>query len=112
MFILNKIITLLKEQGKSQKELCEYLGIKQQAFTNWKGGNNTSYMKHLPQIAKFLDVSVDYLLEEENTAPKNEDGAITDPLEARLMESVRQLSDDQKKLLLAQLDTLLADKEK
>ena len=69
MFILDKIIALLKEQGKSQKELCEYLGIKQQAFTNWKGGNNTSYMKYLPQIAEYFHVSVDYLLG--NTDEKN-----------------------------------------
>ncbi len=62
MGTLDRIIDLLKEQKVSQKELCEHLGIKKNAFTNWKSGQNNSYMKHLPQIAEYLDVSVDYLL--------------------------------------------------
>ena len=31
-------------------------------MTGWKSGCCTSYMKHLPKIAEFLNVSVDYLL--------------------------------------------------
>ena len=53
---------MLKKQNKTQKELCDYLGIKKNAFTNWKNGSNTSYIKHLPKIAEFFDVSTDYLL--------------------------------------------------
>ena len=60
--ILNKISSLLKEQGKTQKALCEHLGLKQQAFTNWKNNDNDSYMKYLPEIASFFGVSVDQLL--------------------------------------------------
>ena len=60
--ILNKISSLLKEQGKTQKALCTHLGLKQQAFTNWKNNDNDSYMKYLPEIAAFFGVSVDYLL--------------------------------------------------
>ena len=62
MDVLNKIIELLNTQNKKQVELTNYLGISKNAFTNWKSGNNTSYMKHLPKIAEFFDVSVDYLL--------------------------------------------------
>lgn len=62
MGTLEIISSLLKEQGKTQKELCEFLGIKKNAFTNWKSGVNKSYVKYLPQIADFLGVSVDYLL--------------------------------------------------
>lgn len=62
MDTLDKISILLKEQGKKQKDLTDYLGVTKNAFSNWKSGNNTSYMKKLPQIADFFDVSVDYLL--------------------------------------------------
>lgn len=62
MGTLEIISALLKEQGKTQKELCEYLGIKKNAYTNWKSGVNKSYVKYLPQIASFFDVSIDYLL--------------------------------------------------
>lgn len=62
LFILDRIASLLKSQKKTQKMLCEHLGIKQQAFTNWKNGDNDSYMKHLPAIAEYLGVSIDFLL--------------------------------------------------
>ena len=61
MDVLNNICTLLKKNKKKQKDLTDYLGITKNQFTNWKNGNNTSYMKYLPQIADFLGVSVDAL---------------------------------------------------
>lgn len=60
--LLEKIAFLLKEKKKTQKDLCEYLGVGKQAFTNWKSGFSKSYTKYLPQIASFFDVSVDYLI--------------------------------------------------
>lgn len=71
MEVLNKIIQLLKDNKKKQVELTDYLGISKNAFTNWKIGDNTSYMKHLPKIAEFFGVSVDYLLGKETPASKN-----------------------------------------
>ena len=56
LFVLNRITALLKERGVQQKVLCEHLGLKAQAYTNWKGGGNDSYMKYLPQIAAFFGV--------------------------------------------------------
>ena len=63
--VLDKIILLLKENKKKQSELTDYLGISKNAVTNWKIGDNSSYRKYLPQIAEFLNVSVDYLLGKE-----------------------------------------------
>ena len=59
---LDIIKALLKSERKTQQELCQYLGVSKQAFTEWNGGRNTSYKKYLPQIAEFFGVSVDYLL--------------------------------------------------
>lgn len=67
MEILHNISELLKDQGKSQKQLTDHLGLKQNAYTNWKGGYSQSYKKYLPQIADFLGVSVDRLTGSENT---------------------------------------------
>lgn len=66
MRILNNIIDELKKQKKKQKDLTDYLGLTKNAFTDWKGGKSESYKKYLPQIAEFLNVSVDYLLSGEN----------------------------------------------
>lgn len=62
MDTLNKIMQLLKEQRKTQKQLMDYLGLGKTAFTGWKNGSNTSYKKHLDKIAEYFDVSADYLL--------------------------------------------------
>ena len=53
---------LLDENHIQQKELSDYLGLSKNTMTGWKNGNNNSYMKHLPKIAEFFGVSVDYLL--------------------------------------------------
>ena len=65
------ILSLLKEKQKTQKELTDYLGITQNAFTDWKSGRIKSYRKHLSKIAEFFNVSVDYLLgkEQEKKSP-------------------------------------------
>ncbi len=61
MSTLDKILDELARTSHTQKELCEYLGIGKQAFSDWKAHKSTSYMKYLPQIADFFGVSVDYL---------------------------------------------------
>lgn len=70
MEILDKISYLLKEKNKKQKELTDYIGISKYNYTDWKAGKSNSYMKYLPQIAEFLDVSLDYLV---GTTPDQKD---------------------------------------
>ena len=70
MSTLDRIQELLKQQGKKQKDLTDYLGISKNSFTAWKSGRVKSYQKHIPQIADFLGVSTDYLLgTEKDTDP-------------------------------------------
>ena len=71
MDTLNKIIQILKERKIKQVELTNYLGVSKNIFTDWKSGRNTSYMKHLPKIAEFFGVSVDYLLGKETHMIEN-----------------------------------------
>lgn len=63
MEILDKILAELKIKGILQKELADYLDLSPNNITDWKSGRSRSYTKYLPQIAKFLGVSVDYLVE-------------------------------------------------
>lgn len=70
--VLTKILALLDEKNIHQKELSNYLGLSKCAMTGWKNGNNNSYMKHLPKIADFFGVSVDYLLGKETSATEND----------------------------------------
>ena len=71
MEVLTRILALLDEKHIQQKELSNYLGLSKCAMTGWKNGNNNSYMKHLPKIAEFFGVSVDYLLGKETHEREN-----------------------------------------
>lgn len=71
MEVLTRILALLDEKHIQQKELSNYLGLSKCAMTGWKNGNNNSYMKHLPKIAEFFEVSVDYLLGREAATENN-----------------------------------------
>ncbi len=73
-----RIFKELIQAGKTQKELAEYLGIKQQAITNWKQQLNTSYTKYIHGIADFLGVSVAYLKGETDEKRKSPTPLVTD----------------------------------
>lgn len=62
----------------------------------------------IESIADALRVSPDWLVGvvQEKTAVQKDDGL--SPLEAQLMEFIRRLTDDQKKMLLAQIELLLS----
>lgn len=68
MNCVDKIIFLLKEKNLEQKDLCDALGIYPAAVTTWKKGTTKSYLKYLPQIAEYLETTVDYLLNDEDEA--------------------------------------------
>lgn len=70
MDTLTIIINELNHQNKSQTELADFLGISKSVFTDWKTGKNQSYLKHINQIAKFLNVSTDYLLNSQEQKEK------------------------------------------
>lgn len=86
--VLNNILRLLKERNIRQKELTEFLSLSHNVFTEWKAGRNTSYMKHLPEIAEFFEVSIDYLVgnEQSSTPTSNFTYALYDEITHDLSE--------------------------
>ena len=56
----------LKNQGKKQVDLCNYLNVKKSTLSEWLNGNNEPSIKYIVEIARFLDVTTDYLLGLEN----------------------------------------------
>lgn len=60
--VLEKILMLLRKSGKSEAEFTKGVGIYSSALSEWKKGKTKSYLKHIPKIAEFFGVSVDYLL--------------------------------------------------
>lgn len=62
MNTMSIILNLMEQNKTTQKKLCEYLGIGEPKFSDWKKGKIKSYNKYLPQIASFFGVAVDYLI--------------------------------------------------
>lgn len=55
----------------TQKEIADYLGIKQQQYARYEKGINIMPVTHLKKICKYLDVSSDYLIGLDEKKKKN-----------------------------------------
>lgn len=99
--VLIRIMELLKEQNKTQKELTDYLNLHPNTFNNWKYANTQSYLKRLDDISDFLNVTPGYLIKG-NTVGADEEGLT--PLEIKLTKKIKTLTIDQQKALLNLID--------
>lgn len=61
--ISNNVLTLLKQEGKSQNELAEILGVSRQMMCSMLSGSRTINAVELQRIAAFLHVSKEKLTE-------------------------------------------------
>lgn len=60
----NKIKHLLLEQGLSQSDLANKIGVHRQVLTNWLNGTRNPKIENLKKIAKALNISVEDLLDD------------------------------------------------
>lgn len=60
--VIQKTMALLKEQNRQDKELCDYIGVAQSTFVNWKKRGTDPKPKYITKIAEFFGVSAEYLL--------------------------------------------------
>jgi transcriptional regulator with XRE-family HTH domain len=98
---------LLREQNKSKKELCEFLGLSPTNFGNWISGRNVSFMKYTHKIAEYFGVPVAYLLnEEKEKAP----GTLTEG-EKLLIDTFRRVPVDKQELVLQMIRLALDNQE-
>lgn len=105
METLNKIIELLKQKNKTQKDLTDYLGLSKYIFSDWKSAKSNSYLKYISKIAEFLNVSADYLLgteQKEKSLSSEQD---------KLLSMYNSLGEEGKAMLLQQARILLKAKE-
>ena len=106
---IGKRITLRREElGASMEEIAQKVGVHKSTIQRYEAGSiQRIKLPVVESIASALSVSPEWLigLNEEKTAAPKDDGL--SPLEARLMELVRRLTDDQQQMLLAQIELLL-----
>lgn len=76
MEFYQKLKNIRKENGMSQEELADQLGVSRQAVSKWENGQGFPETEKLMQISSLFNVSLDYLLKEERgeTAAEEESG--------------------------------------
>ncbi len=57
-----RVKTVLKELGRTQKDLAKALNIQPTTLCEWLNGHNEPPMQAIVDIARNLEVSTDYLL--------------------------------------------------
>ena len=62
MYYNEKIQEIRKAKKITQKEIANYLGIKQQQYARYEKGVNIIPINYLTKICQYLDVSSDYIL--------------------------------------------------
>lgn len=62
MNISERILDLLRQQGKKQKDLSDFTGISTSAISAWNKNGAQPSSDKLPLIAEFLSVPLEYLV--------------------------------------------------
>jgi transcriptional regulator with XRE-family HTH domain len=60
--LLQALRNLRKEKGVSQRAVADYLGITNQAYSNYETGRSDPDTETLSLLADYFDVTTDYLL--------------------------------------------------
>ena len=72
MNLAERLTLLRKENGISQLELAEKLGVSRQAVSRWETGASVPSTEKLISLSKLYSVSMAYLIGEENVRQKND----------------------------------------
>ncbi len=65
MILAEKIIQLRKQNGWSQEELAENLGISRQSVSKWESGASIPDLERIVKMSELFGVSTDYLMKDE-----------------------------------------------
>ena len=80
--VVIRIVKLIKEKGKRERDLTDYLGLSPGAMSKWKYDGSYVYTKYIYEICEFLDTTPNYLFfgeedEEERLTPEEKELIIT-----------------------------------
>lgn len=72
MKLNEKIIYYRKKTGMSQIDLADVMGVSRQTISKWETAESNPEINKLPALAKALNVSIDWLLSEEDIVEETE----------------------------------------
>lgn len=118
MTIGERIKNLRESRGLTLEQVGSFVGVNKATVQRYETGEIDIKRSVAIRLGEIFNVSPAYLMgwtdvpyihDEKKAAPADGDGL--SPLDAQLMDLLRFLTDDQKKLLLAQIETLLKSQQ-
>ncbi|MCP4285410.1 MAG: helix-turn-helix domain-containing protein [Gammaproteobacteria bacterium] len=100
-----RVAQLRKDQGLTQTQLAEILGISQQTMAHYEVGRLRVAVAMLPALAKALAVSIEELMDVQPTAAKGKRGPT--PALQRQIEQISQLPRTKQKFVMEMLETVI-----
>lgn len=101
-----RIRDLREDSDKKQTELAEYLGTTAQYYGLYEKGANEISFERAILLAKYYNVSLDYIAGLTNNKKGLSCGDIK-PEQQRLLDAVEKLSPEQRKCVTALLESLI-----
>lgn len=115
--LVKNIMKLIDLYGYSDVDFEKKLNLPRSTVYDWRKGRSKSYKKYLPEIANFFNISVDYLLgNEQKNKPTVDDDELTemlsDPRLKSIYEKLLKLTPENLDLADSQLDAILSHQDK
>lgn len=106
-----RLKTLRKEAGLTQKQVSEHFKIKQPSYAQWEQGRRQPSQDTLQRFADFFNVSTDYLLGNSDIR-KPEEEIDLDDFEILYRNTSKGLSDEDKAQLEIDLKAFLLERQR
>jgi transcriptional regulator with XRE-family HTH domain len=104
-----RIAALRKDQGMTQVQLAELLGLSQQMVASYEVGRRRAPVSLLPQIAQTLAVSLEELIGQKDLQPAKRGPA---PKLQQQIERIQQLPRAKQRFVMEMIDTVLAQQSR
>lgn len=72
-----RLFELRTEKELSQRDLAKIMNVSQGTYNNWENSNTQPSIEQLIALAKFFDVSVDYLIGNSDNYGADKDNILT-----------------------------------
>lgn len=102
---IERIKPLFESSGMTDKDIEEALNLPRGVIYKWGIGKNKSYKRFIPEIAKYFNVSADYLMGLDSPSagikkdPVPKDEVVSEPKQ-KLLDAIDNLTDEQCSKLL------------
>ena len=103
--VFQRMDGLMKQSGKPEKDLIEYLGLRIGTFSQWRRGKGYSYMLYIKEICDFFHVTPNYLFLGEDASMNNGEDFYTKD-EKEVIECYRTAGAKEKKYIKAIIHTM------